>query len=797
MSTSTICGLLAGSFILWEQRGTAYSGKEITRSDAYDSARFHQKFFAHVQRMYPNEVKTLSRTDADAAFELLLHCNHHFTDWYDRLIESSGVTIEWRDRQPSIAPKTVIHWEWLVNTFDPDALLAFDLANRYGAEDLTDQVRELYKWKTVPRVIDHELTVLWARGLSDLHVHAGGVRVPQSVWQEMMAGHRNARLFKELQRIYKGENRVFLDDIEEACKHRETLLKKVLQEQTADFPQANTAQWWRWSYAMLQQERRLLVAAWRIALSKPEDAEQVKVRTYVTTCLDRYLQHKHRYGRLARQPIFDSNTGLRHFDTRYFGVLKRSPQGPRHALDVSYASSPRHEMTPIGDACAYLLETEHLQRLEIRISPYDTPQAYLRFFKRWHSLEQQVKKKHKKRDVDLRVAIHFKRSARVKPIYDPSYHTEMPVAKRLLRELDKQSAALRLALNSPEKRHRQWMDALWRIDVAGQERDSQASLFALHLRLLRGDPEAIKCLECIDANHPYHEWLQYWLRLQAEGKHRPSLAAKRLGMTVHAGEDFADLLDGLHQISSVVVGCNLGAGDGIGHGLALATEPRTAESTPYVMIPRGAHYDSLCWLFERIRTKDESNDLIWASEQLRSMIENSGRDIYSDIDNKTKCEDFLWAWRYKRNPTDEWKHATPPQKKLFRLEYCDEVLRRRQEMTPLDPERRKLEKAVLWARRSLIEEIKKSRIVIEMNPASNLRISGAESLEKLPTIGLAKEVANGLLACINTDDPGVFSSCIENEYALLLGGLIKSGLSDGEARRLLDRIREIGMHTVY
>ena len=68
---------------------------------------------------------------------------------------------------------------------------------------------------------------------------------------------------------------------------------------------------------------------------------------------------------------------------------------------------------------------------------------------------------------------------------------------------------------------------------------------------------------------------------------------------------------------------------------------------------------------------------------------------------------------------------------------------------------------------------------------------------KSPTVALAQEVASGLLACVNTDNPGVFSSCIENEYALLLGGLTQSWHATGEARNLLERIREIGMHTVY
>ena len=214
-------------------------------------------------------------------------------------------------------------------------------------------------------LLDYELAVLWSRGLSDLHVHAGGVRVLQAAWQEIMAGGRNVHVFKGLHKVYENEQRVFQSDIDKAREHRVALLKAVLHEADTVRSQANTGQWWRWSPAMLLQERCMLANAWKKALDHSADSEQV------TTDLDSYLQHKHRYCRLARQPVFDTYAGLRHFDTRYFGVLKRAPRGPRHPVQVPYASSTRHQMTPIGDACSYLLESKDLRRIELRMAPFE------------------------------------------------------------------------------------------------------------------------------------------------------------------------------------------------------------------------------------------------------------------------------------------------------------------------------------------------------------------------------------------------------------------------------------------
>ena len=85
-----------------------------------------------------------------------------------------------------------------------------------------------------------------------------------------------------------------------------------------------------------------------------------------------------------------------------------------------------------------------------------------------------------------------------------------------------------------------------------------------------------------------------------------------------------------------------------------------------------------------------------------------------------------------------------------------------------------------------------------MNPASNVRVSGAGHTHTSPTVRLFQAVANGLLACINTDNPGTFSSCIENEYGVLLDGcdLDETGMNVRELRDLMERVRLIGMESL-
>jgi hypothetical protein len=96
-----------------------------------------------------------------------------------------------------------------------------------------------------------------------------------------------------------------------------------------------------------------------------------------------------------------------------------------------------------------------------------------------------------------------------------------------------------------------------------------------------------------------------------------------------------------------------------------------------------------------------------------------------------------------------------------------------------------------------LDRIKRKRIVVETNPASNLRISGATRLRDSPAVMLARQSRDGLLVCVNTDNPGVFASRIENEYALLLQGLDEAGTPQGEARDILERARRVGMDLVH
>jgi hypothetical protein len=188
------------------------------------------------------------------------------------------------------------------------------------------------------------------------------------------------------------------------------------------------------------------------------------------------------------------------------------------------------------------------------------------------------------------------------------------------------------------------------------------------------------------------------------------------------------------------------------------------------------------------------------------MIERIGHSIYArareeGLENNVglaRYNDFIWVWQHKMLPLmKEYREAGSLRREMVKLEYKAPIIRQREAPCELDPDRRRLRDAVNLARDTLLDQIRERRIVIETNPASNLRISGANQLGKSPAVALLQQMRRGLLTCVNTDDPGVFGSRIENEYALLLQGLLEAGTQQGEARDLLERSRAVGMDLLH
>lgn len=812
MKPADFASLLAQMLILWplriERHQEATRGGNSFRRFLFANLLTDPFLVGFVKQVVPN----ISADDLQLALIRYLNSSPDLADWYADVLAREGIVVDWREGEPFVRAEGVAAWHHLGNDFDQDVLLAFDYAKRAGTSGFVEVDRDLSSWRTVARCVDYDLEVLWKKGLSDLHVHTGGVRIPQAVWLQLVQDPKSARSFEGLAKAYandemrgNGALRSLQADAAKASTLRRDLSEGVLfRPPPLEDLQPGQKQWWSWSAKALAFERTLLIAAWRKVLGSA-DAE-------LGDDLDRYVALKHRFARLAKQPVFETTIGLKHFNSQYFRRLDRqdiSASGRRRkgmrVPGSTFRQSHRFLMKGTGDACAYLFETRTLQKLELRIAPLQRAPDYWRFFKLWGRLKQDQLYpwllKHGRAPPEIRFAVHFSRSREAQPKRPRGDgQRPMPHAAQRLARLDRESAELRLALSCPTRGPK--LNDLARIDVAGNERDTPTSLYGLHIRLLRGESSALELLENIvetdDALSPRRRFVKSWERLHKRGLARTSPTNRRLGLTMHAGEDFADQLDGLYQIAGALWACGMHPGDGIGHGLALARDVALSRLTfpRAVSIPLGASVESLCWLYAQTPAPADPQMRLELADLKRAITVSAAR-LYRMPMHEVDVDTVVGAWRMKfdtavalrsQSESDKsralyWQTFQPG----FQLA-CEE---------PVGLEGRdNLGNLVEAARQKLVDRLITDRIVVEMNPASNLRMSGAVEPSASPTVAILQLVANGLLACINTDNPGVFSSCIENEYAILMDGVRKVE-NEGATRDLLERVRRIGMESVY
>ncbi|WGS48982.1 hypothetical protein LFL96_14550 [Paraburkholderia sp. D15] len=122
------------------------------------------------------------------------------------------------------------------------------------------------------------------------------------------------------------------------------------------------------------------------------------------------------------------------------------------------------------------------------------------------------------------------------------------------------------------------------IDVAGDENAVKIEVFAPALRLLR------------------FQYAKGFRSESAPGVHHVAPELNRssprggLHLSVHAGEDYADLLSGMRHVDETVVFCGMHKGDRLGHALALGIEPEQwARRQGMVLIDIDEHVDNLVW----------------------------------------------------------------------------------------------------------------------------------------------------------------------------------------------------------
>lgn len=288
------------------------------------------------------------------------------------------------------------------------------------------------------------------------------------------------------------------------------------------------------------------------------------------------------------------------------------------------------------------------------------------------------------------------------------------------------------------------------------------------------------------------------LREVSERVCRPALR-----LTLHAGEDFRRLVEGLRHLHEPIEFGLLRAGDRLGHAVALGIDVETL--APRVPLPQPAEerLDDLLWELGRY----QAGELKAAGsriEQVRAEIQRLGGFIYDERDLPVERllaarvlrhqPERLESLRYPvLRPRPEQRSAPSTSWQLLRRYLGDpDVYIRGQ--TPIHiamdgSEQEMLEGAQRWLR----GEIGRLGVVVEANPTSNMLI-GELPLAAHPVFRLSPlpgMEAPGVVVpvALGDDDPATFGTSLADEFAYLYWALLRQGVTTPVAMEWLEQAR--------
>jgi hypothetical protein len=306
-----------------------------------------------------------------------------------------------------------------------------------------------------------------------------------------------------------------------------------------------------------------------------------------------------------------------------------------------------------------------------------------------------------------------------------------------------------------------------------------------------------------------------------------------LRVTAHVGEDFRHLLEGMRRIYEHIHYV-MGAAPGrLGHAIALGVEPRAwSESVGSVLMPAEERLWDLVWewrLYTKYRIKPE-----YVAEAPRgrvAILQNQIRQL-SDyifvnvqhvhtIEELAEAHDVLHRFLvppFSRTPAVEGGHMTfldavqnimsvdirgrvhsPKDVSDILRHYLDDetTFLRGQTLVdiPLDIDEVKALEAVQHALRC---GIARQRVVVEVNPSSNLLIGDLLDLRNHPILRLNPPVREQdgpppVAIALGSDDPLTFSTNLLREYTLLYEAACAAGYPERVVLEWLESIRRTGM----
>jgi adenosine deaminase len=306
-------------------------------------------------------------------------------------------------------------------------------------------------------------------------------------------------------------------------------------------------------------------------------------------------------------------------------------------------------------------------------------------------------------------------------------------------------------------------------------------------------------------------------------KTRPHRRIRNLGFTFHAGEDFRHILTGLRRIDEAIKQFKFHAGDRIGHAIALGIDVRKwSFGNKVVILPRIEYLENLLWIWGLHKDGNLLNNLDIA--YLEQKILTQAEKIYINMTGITvfnlwkayeskfkvfrKDEKYEYQTLKKRQNELFCKNIsnehtiTWTEEKLVHAQHCKCYLKGM--LKPIQVEVTEDDvKIIEYIQNIVAKNISREGIVVEVNPTSNTSIGQVENIFEhyvgnLNKHGLSDtKVENGIMVTINTDDPSVFNTSINSEFAYIFYSLKEKGHAREDILNWIDKVRRNGLNSSF
>lgn len=293
---------------------------------------------------------------------------------------------------------------------------------------------------------------------------------------------------------------------------------------------------------------------------------------------------------------------------------------------------------------------------------------------------------------------------------------------------------------------------------------------------------------------------------------------QNLGFTYHVGEDFRHIVSGLRHIDEVLTHFDYRSGDRLGHAIALGVDIDYLISiNSIVAVPIMEHLENLLWMWQYVNnTGDVGNipdNLEYKIMDVAKQIYNnnvSGLDVYTlwrvyqdkfktfnnhtsfNISNKAQCSILK-----KLNSNQKWEYE-----ELLMSHFCPCFYESYHK--PIFVQMNTNVEFYKELQSSLIKKVERMGIYVETNPTSNTVIGDIPSIFDHPILRLnncgldiPNSTKSSVLVSINSDDPVVFSTHVENEIAYIYYSLLNAGCKREEALEWINKIRMHGINSSF